>query len=261
MKNLLIATDTFLPKKDGVTKFLEQVVPSLTESYNVTILAPSFTQSFKEETFQKARVIRFPVRKRVQISSYPAVKFYYGKVKQYVKEADRVWIQSAAPLGFMALLAARKYNKALFAYIHSLEWEQLTHILTTSKWVKSILLRTLVKLEKYVYNKCDILMVPAKSVAIELAELGIETKQIIIPMGIDAKRFFPIEDKQKAKAKQKVHLSPDSFVIGYCGRISKEKDLKTLAQAFIRLQEHYPNLHLLIVGDGNHRLITHTVHD
>ncbi|MBI4150092.1 glycosyltransferase [Candidatus Woesearchaeota archaeon] len=243
-----------MPKKDGITRFLDQILPSLAKTYSVTILAPSFTKHFKEETYAGASVIRFPVHKRFQVASYPAVRFFYRKVKEQVKRADIVWIQSAAPLGFMTLLAARRFKKPLLAYIHSHEWEQLTHVLVKSKFIKSLLLRFFARLERYIYNKCDILLVPAKNVAIELAELGIKTRKIIVPLGVDNVHFTPLEDKRKAK--RAVHLDPDAMVIGYCGRISREKDVSTLAQAFTNLQGRYPKIQLLIVGDGDRRMVT-----
>ncbi len=257
MKKLLITTDTFLPKKDGITRFLEQIIPSLTRRFEVTILAPSFTQSFHEEQYAGAKVIRFPVFRRFQIASYPPVRLHYWKVKRYVKEADLVWIQSAAPLGFMGLLAARKYKKPVIAYIHSMEWEQLTHVVIKSWLLKAISIHLLAKLERWIYNKCTLLMVAAESVAAELATLGIKTRKVIIPLGVDGASFTPPESKRQAK--QAVRLDPNSIVIGYCGRLSAEKDVGTLAAVVARLQERYPRLQLLIVGDGNRRTVTRKV--
>ncbi len=155
----------------------------------------------------------------------------------------------------MALLAARKFRKPLFAFIHAMEWQQLTHIIMRSSLLKSVIMYVLEKLERYVYNKCDVLIVPSKNVAEELAALGITTRKAIIPLGVDSQRFLPPDDKQQAK--RAVGLKPEDKVIGYCGRLSAEKDLKTLAKAFAWLQERHPTLQLLIVGDGNKKMITH----
>ncbi|MFO7999798.1 MAG: glycosyltransferase, partial [Marinilabilia sp.] len=40
-------------------------------------------------------------------------------------------------------------------------------------------------------------------------------------------------------------------MIGYVGRIGREKDLPTLHTAFSELREKHDNLHLVIVGEGN----------
>ena len=56
-------------------------------------------------------------------------------------------------------------------------------------------------------------------------------------------------DAKNAKSKEKINLNPNKTVIGYVGRISKEKNIKVLREAFKKLpgQGH---LHLLMVGDG-----------
>jgi glycosyltransferase involved in cell wall biosynthesis len=46
-------------------------------------------------------------------------------------------------------------------------------------------------------------------------------------------------------------------VIGYCGRISKEKDIKTLMRAYISLKEFNKNIFLLLVGSGPKRDVQH----
>ena len=52
----------------------------------------------------------------------------------------------------------------------------------------------------------------------------------------------------KRLSKKRLGLK-DLIVIGYTGRIGREKDLFTLYRAFIRLQKKYP-INLLIVGGG-----------
>ena len=41
-KKLLIATDNFLPRWDGIARFLVELIPALTHKFDVTIVAPRF---------------------------------------------------------------------------------------------------------------------------------------------------------------------------------------------------------------------------
>ena len=66
-------------------------------------------------------------------------------------------------------------------------------------------------------------------------------------MGIDTQVFKPTLNKLEQK--KKIGLE-NYTVIGYCGRISKEKDIPTLHKAFLRLKNKH-NLFLLIVGWGS----------
>ena len=46
------------------------------------------------------------------------------------------------------------------------------------------------------------------------------------------------------------YSNPEKIVIGFVGRISREKGLDVLLEIFLDLQKKYDNLMLLIVGDG-----------
>ena len=45
------------------------------------------------------------------------------------------------------------------------------------------------------------------------------------------------------------HISPDAPVIGYVGRITRDKGIAELFEAFKRLESSYPGLQLLLIGD------------
>ena len=82
----------------------------------------------------------------------------------------------------------------------------------------------------------------------ELEKAGITTKKIVVPLGVNLKYFMPA--RSKGISKKKIHISRTAFVIGYLGRIAREKNLNTLYQAFLKVHEKYPKTQLLIVGDG-----------
>jgi glycosyltransferase involved in cell wall biosynthesis len=69
-----------------------------------------------------------------------------------------------------------------------------------------------------------------------------------VSLGIDVGKFKPADDK--AKAKESIGIEQDKIVIGYVGRLGKEKDLVTLYRAFAQILYKYNNLVLLVVGDG-----------
>ena len=54
MKKILIVADTYLPKIDGIVRFLTEVVPRL-DSVDITLLVPDFGKSWNDKE------IRLPV--------------------------------------------------------------------------------------------------------------------------------------------------------------------------------------------------------
>ena len=257
-KKIVIVTDNFAPKKDGVTRFLEMVVQELGHRYEIVILAPSYSSNAYEEQFHGARVIRFPSSRFFRLGGYGAVLARPGRIAPRIKDADIVWLNSMSPFAIAALRAAHRCHKPVVAYKHSVEWELVSHMMVrSSAFTKKIISSIVAHMVRYFYNQCDLIMVSSRNVAKTLEEHKITARKVIVPLGVECDKFMP--PLSKATAKQKIDIPPRKIVIGYCGRISKEKDIPTLAKAFAGLQQKHLNLFLLIVGDGTRTDVTNYV--
>lgn len=54
----------------------------------------------------------------------------------------------------------------------------------------------------------------------------------------------------RASVREEFRLPPDAILIGLVGRLMREKGQEVLMEATLRLRETFPNLHLLLIGDG-----------
>jgi glycosyltransferase involved in cell wall biosynthesis len=248
MKRLLIATDNFLPRWDGIARFLLEIVPKLSEDYQITIVAPGF-KGYHPATYEIPNVIvhRFKTF-GFKIGDFPPVIPPIRKMKAYVKEADIVWIQTIGPIGYSAARWAKKLDKALVAFNHSVEWELVSNALTRFTILKGIISFLVKAVARIVYKKCNLLIVPSKDTAEKFKRAGIRKTMKQVSLGIDVNKFRPAEDKEKAK--EAVGIDHKKLVIGYIGRLGKEKDIITLYRAFVQLSHKYNNIMLLIVGGG-----------
>lgn len=238
---LLIATDSYLPRWDGIVRFLLETVPGLSKKFDVTIVAPAFGKRVRIGVGVK--LIRFPTRK-IRIGDYPIPTSDKKRITELVTEADVIFTQTIGPIGRDAINEAHRQKKPVAAFIHSIEWELVPK--SVSKFKKT--LRYVTKqYAKRLYRKCSALFVPSEDTAKMLRFAHIKSRQHIVYLGCNTKRFSPT-DKQKAK--KAIGLSTNSMVIGFCGRIAREKDLPTLHKAFHHLVRGHPNLRLLIVGSG-----------
>jgi glycosyltransferase involved in cell wall biosynthesis len=241
-KRIIITTDCFLPRWDGVTRFLLEILPRLKKDYNITILAPDFPgQKIK---IKHVELIRFPVMKH-ELGDIQFSKFQYKEIKEQIKKADIVFNQTIGPIGICAILAAKKLNKPIISFIHSIEWELTTK---SVKYLKQITHGTTQLLAKWLYNKCTLLIVPTQEVEEKMTIIGIRTPKEVVPLGTDTERFKPTTSKKKAK--EAIGIDPKDHVIGFCGRIGREKNVSTLYRAFRRVEKKHKNIKLLIVGKG-----------
>jgi glycosyltransferase involved in cell wall biosynthesis len=103
-----------------------------------------------------------------------------------------------------------------------------------------------------IYRLCDVIIVPSIEHAELLNLLGIKSTKKVVHLGVDIRLYKP--PVSKSQAKHDLGIDPLKFVVGYSGRLSLEKDLKTLYRAFIRLTKKYRDVVLLIAGGGRSEL-------
>ncbi|MBW3003686.1 glycosyltransferase family 4 protein [Candidatus Woesearchaeota archaeon] len=247
MKKLLIPTDAFLPRWDGIARFLAEVIPKIKDEFDITVIAPRFPQ-FKHHVDNPDgyKIVRAKTHNWT-FGDYYAPKFSNWRlVKRYVETADIVWVQSTMPLGMLGIRYAKKFGKPCIAYTHVIDWEIVLKSLKVFLPVK-FLMSWLAKLyTKYCYNRCNLLLVPSIETAKIFESAGIKTPKSVVHLGVDTEKFCPPDNKITAKIR--LGLKPNMKVIGYVGRTGHEKDLITLYRAFVQLQKRRKDVVLLIVG-------------
>jgi glycosyltransferase involved in cell wall biosynthesis len=241
MKKLLITTDCFLPRWDGIARFINELLPFLTKEFEVTIACPEFPG-------------RMPEIPGVKIHRYPLLKIRFGDIYfawttkkgllPLVEQSDIVLNQTLGTIGLSAIKAAKKLDTPLISYVHTIEWELAARAIKYGKFITETIIRMIAK---NAYNKCDILVTSSAEMRDLLTLNGIKTRKEIVPLGVNPELFRPPQSKKEAK--QKIGIQPDTLVVGFVGRIAREKDLGTLLKAFRRIQ-HKHNAKLLIVGTG-----------
>lgn len=238
--NLLIATDSYLPRWDGVSRFLYETVPSLSETFDVTLLAPDFGEV---KAPKNVKLVRFAVR-GIRIGDYPVPTSDRKTVAKLVDDADVVFTQTIGPIGRDAIREASRQKKPVAAFIHSIEWELVPKSISKFKRTLGFVAKQYARLA---YRTCSTLLVPSEDTAKILRFAKITTRQKIVHLGCNTKRFAPGD---KVQAKHAVKIDPKFTIVGFCGRIAREKDLPTLYHAFRHLEQQHSNLRLLIVGSG-----------
>jgi len=241
-RKLLIATDSFLPRWDGVARFLSEIIPRISKKYDVTVLAPAFKGKMKK---LNVKIIRFPL---IDVS-FGDINFSrptYSILKQEIKNTDLVWTQTIGPIGIPTIYFAKKYKKPIIAYVHSIEWELASKAVKRWRRLTKFVTR---KIAKVLYNKCKLLLVPSEEISNLFKKNGIRKPlRVIVHLGTNVNKFKPTTHKNLSK--REVGINERNTVIGYCGRIGREKDLKTLYRAFVYMQKTNKRLLLLIVGGG-----------
>jgi glycosyltransferase involved in cell wall biosynthesis len=239
---LVVTTDCFLPRWDGIARFLSLLLPDLAQHMQITVFAPKFPG-------------KLPVLKGVRVIRFPLINWQFGDIffcepdktvmRKAIAEADVVFNQTIGPVGYTAIRIAKKLNKPVVSYIHSVEWELAKRAVKQWKWFSGWAVKMVAS---WLYNRCSLLLVPSGEVADLLSGIKVKTRKELVHMGVSTSRFAP--PKSKGAAKKSLGISSGKKVIGFCGRIAREKDLPTLYEAFEKVHSKNRNTVLLIVGEG-----------
>ncbi|NTV23570.1 MAG: glycosyltransferase family 4 protein [Nanoarchaeota archaeon] len=248
MRKMLIATDGFLPRWDGIASFLNQVIPRLEDEFELSIIAPNLGEM---TTKYKAEITRFnTARIRLADNYYASLPNPFVMAKK-IASTDIVWVQCLGPIGVFGIILSKLKRKKVVLYLHMIEWE----VFPQSQGIDllKVPLNTLTKaLSIMLYRMCDLIIVPS-SEHVELMNMAhVRCDKRIVHLGVDAEKYKPSHSKEASK--RNLGINPGSFVIGYAGRVSLEKDLKTLYRAYLRVCKKHKDTVLLIAGGGRPEL-------
>ncbi len=239
---ILLVADTYYPKVDGTLKFIEEFIKRSRGTFQVSLLVPYLGEKRGE------RVEYIQPSSWLSLSGYPSMKFSLHNlqtINKAVQKADLVFVQGPALISFLSIYYAHKHNKRVIFYTHVLSWELIAKFLPSS--INRLAQKLVKRICLFFYNRCDEVLVPYPELREYLAAAGVKKKMSVARLGVDIDIFSPAENK--ASCKRKIGISEDKKVVGYVGRISKEKNTHLLLQAFKKLP-HQQQVFLLMVGDG-----------
>lgn len=196
---------------------------------------------------EREGVRNFTPLRTYELSLYPEQKLFYPpflRMLDYCHSRNLTCIHSATPgpVGLAALAIARILGLPIVGTYHT-QIPQYALYLTKDGSVSDIVWKYIL----WYYDQMDMVQVPSKSTAMELADRGISPNKIrLFPRGVDTHRFHPA----KRNGCLDSSCGKNGLRLLYVGRVSKEKNLELLANAFKILAARHKNLHLVVVGDG-----------
>jgi glycosyltransferase involved in cell wall biosynthesis len=114
----------------------------------------------------------------------------------------------------------------------------------------------LVRTERIACRCAQQVICVSESVRRRVLELGLARREQTVVLGagsfngVEADRFAPTPERVKAgeRLRRELGIPPEAPVIGFVGRLTKDKGIPELIEAFIRLRRRFSELRLLWLG-------------
>src|SRR5436190_7741727 len=153
-------------------------------------------------------------------------------------------ISTPGPIGLTALLAAKLLNLQTSGIYHT-DFPQYVRILTEDSFLESVTWRYM----HWFYGQLDTVFVNSEEYRESWIKRGFEPEKLkIFPRGLDTQLFHPT--RRDPAFFEKFGAKNGQVRLLYVGRVSKEKDLDLLAEAYRRLRAEGLSIQLCVVGHG-----------
>ncbi|GAB6059128.1 glycosyltransferase [Desulfonatronum parangueonense] len=186
-----------------------------------------------------------------ELPEYPELKLFYPPVLEmmrfcFEKEISHIHSATPGPIGLAALAVAKLMHLPIYGTYHT-SLPQYTQCLTQDSAMEEMMWRFTL----WYYDQMDVVFAPSRSTADELTAKGLNPEKVrVYPRGIDIVRFHP--SKRNGFYEKRFQLRNETKLL-YVGRVSREKNLHILEQAFRELARERNDVRLIIVGDGPYR--------
>jgi glycosyltransferase involved in cell wall biosynthesis len=191
----------------------------------------------------------FPPIGEFELPEYELQKLSFPPILQMLDYIQRerfteIIISTPGPVGLTALLAAKMLNLQTSGIYHT-DFPQYIRILTEDSFLESVAWGYM----HWFYGQLDTVFVNSEEYKQSWIKRGFDPAKLkILPRGLDTELFHP--GRRDSAFFEKFGASNGELRLLYVGRISREKDLDLLADAYRRLRKERLPVRLFVVGHG-----------
>ena len=237
---IAIVTEVFLPKIDGVvTRLIRSLDQLAAMGHEVEIFAPGNPPA----SYAGFKVHRLP---SLSFWVYPEIKFAVPPIKfwKQIREFDPDVIHAVNPIWSAALgvFAAKRDAYPLVCSYHTNVPDYVDAL--GIGWTRGMATGAI----RWLHNQAQVNLCTSDPMIEKAGNMGIE-RLTLWPKAVDTVGYHPSKATPEARSLL-TNNHPDSPLVTYIGRISKEKDLERLNNVMGLVRKQVPGARLGIVGGG-----------
>lgn len=241
--NIGLFTDTYFPQVSGVSTSIKSLRDELVRQGHFVVI---FTTTDPHASdIEEGAIVRLP---SIPFVSFDERRIAYSGFDKALKIARRyklnvIHTHTEFSLGLTGLYVAGRLKIPVIHTYHTL-YEKYTHYILDGDLIQAKHVGTLTRL---FCEQVDGIVAPSKMTMEKLRDYGIKNEIRIIPTGVkipeqNSLKIMEMKDYFEVQPQEKLFLS--------LSRLSKEKSIDKVIDAFEQISEKIPTSRLLIVGDG-----------
>lgn len=246
---IALFTDTYLPQINGVAIYLSDIIRVLSREHEVVLFAPGEGRLRMETVSPRFRIWWVPSSPFPFYEGYRIASLDYRKISELLRKEKPDVVHAHAPinLGLQGILAAKRKGIPAIATYHTHYPDYVPHVMTVKlpKMLRHATEYTAKRFVKHTFGMADVVTAPTEELVAELCSYGM-ANVVHLPNGIDLSKL-DCTAKDVAAFRKRHKIPSGMMVVLYLGRISFEKRLDRLLEAFKSIEK---NDRVLVVAGG-----------
>jgi glycosyltransferase involved in cell wall biosynthesis/predicted metal-dependent phosphoesterase TrpH len=216
----------------GVTRTIEEIRQRGVEGFEIEVVGTD------PEVDRRLSAVA-----EIEVPFYPGLRIGVPSLSGAVQTLsdgcfEAIHVCSPGPAGVAGALVARALGLPLLGSYHT----ELSAYAGLRSGERRVAEATAMAVSVF-YNACDVVLSPSPAADEALAGIGMARERVLRwDRGVDTSRFDP--------ALRDGSLLGNSINVLYSGRITREKGVELLADAFLLAREREPRLQLVLAGGG-----------
>ena len=246
MTRVALFTDNDFEKVNGVTTTLKAVLRCAPADIDARLHTMSDCAVATDQYVASRSV-------GLGLPRYPQMKIYWPRLGPLSRamsrdRADVVHLTTPGPVGLAARWLAGRHRQPMVGSFHTNLGDYARALGGRSALGRGVG-RGLDDYMRWLYGACDRVLVPSANTRHALIEHGYDPRRLSVwSRGVDAKRFSPA--RRSDALRRTWQAGPDTPVLLYAGRLSREKGLDRLMAITTDLAARRVDHKLVIAGDG-----------
>lgn len=229
--------------------FLQGHISKWASTWSVTVINGENSEKLKASIDSRATVVCIPIVRR--ISLVKDLIACYALTQHFRKSRYKVVFSVTPKAGLLSMIGA--YIVGIPIRVHCFTGQ----VWATRAGMSRLLLKSLDKLTSSLATDILVDSHSQREFLVQEKVLKPYKGNVIAHgsiSGVDTKRFVPSE-VHRTRVRDSLGIPANDMVLLYLGRLNRDKGLFELAKAFEQARMTYKNLHLLLVGPDEDRIV------
>ena len=237
----LVFTDTY-DETNGVAAAMRWLAAHAAASGDPILLVAS-----RDEPSDEPGLLALEPEWSVPLPAYERIELRFPPLLDLLERIERerpdvIHVATPGPIGLCGLAAAKILGLPLVGSYHTELGPYALHLTRDA-----LIAETTGAFVDWFYRQCDLVLAPTRLVADALGARGLSGRVGVWGRSIDAHRFHP---GRRSQGRRGELLDGGDTLLVSVGRVSREKRLDVLLDAFALLRRETRGVRLVIAGDG-----------